>query len=509
VLEFFRKGQRWLSLIFVSVIGLVFVFFLGAGGGNQSGSPSGNFIVQLDDDKLTSRDFERAKSGLEARLREELGEAYDQVVARDYIASQALGSLTNGLVLAAAAREMGLHTTREELRRVVQNSPIFLDEDGRFSPAAFDRFAAYEFGSQRAFIHNFTRDLLGQKLIQLIINQSVVSDAEIDLRTRYELEETRIAYVAIETNSLPSGGDAVIEASLVEAYSQDHDAELRARFAERKAEFSEAERIRARHILVLAAPDASQADEAHARERIESARLRIENGEAFVTVAEALSEDLGTAKVGGDLGLFARGDNDPALEEVAFRLEVGAISSPVRSGHGFHLIRVDEKMAATSASFESKRLMLARESVARVQARKLAEEQSARLVAAIEAGTSLEDAARLEGLSLERPSSLRRRPDGFIPGLGAATDVLTTAFALAPGESSPLVFDVADRRVLIQVLDRTSPSEEELANERSDRRIRARAEKENRALQTWVDETRSQLEAAGRLKVNVELALGR
>jgi len=41
MLDSFRKGQRWLSLIFVSVIGLVFVFFLGVGGGSHAQQTAG------------------------------------------------------------------------------------------------------------------------------------------------------------------------------------------------------------------------------------------------------------------------------------------------------------------------------------------------------------------------------------------------------------------------------------------------------------------------------------
>jgi peptidyl-prolyl cis-trans isomerase D len=506
MLDSFRKGQRWLSLIFVSVIGLVFVFFLGVGGGSGPGTPTGNVIVQLDDTKLTSRDFEREKANLDARLRQELGEAYDQVIANNYVESQALTTLTNQLVLAAAAEEMGLHTTQDELRRVVQNSPIFIDEEGRFSPEAFDRFAAYEYGSQRAFIHNFTRGLLGQKLIQLIVGQTVVSDAEIDLRTRYELEEARIAYVAIDLNA-PSS-DVVVEDSEVEAYSRDHEEELRQLFEQRSHEFDEPERVRARHILALVAPEASEEDEASARERIEAARLRIENGEDFAAVAGELSEDLATSEQGGDLGLFARGDNDPALDDAAFAMEAGDVSDVIRSSYGFHLLRIDEKIAAESTPFETERLMLARESLILERARVLANEQGARLVAAIEAGSSLEDAARVEGLALERPPSMKRRTDGFVPGLGAATDILTTAFTLDAGESSPEIFEIGGRRILIQVLERSGPGEDILIAERSQRRERALVEKENRTLQAWINDYRSQLEASGRLMVNAELALG-
>jgi hypothetical protein len=133
---------------------------------------------------------------------------------------------------------------------------------------------------------------------------------------------------------------------------------------------------------------------------------------------------------------------------------------------------------------------------------------SAALVVAIESGLSLEDAARAEELDLERPPGLKRRKDGFIPGLGAAEILLATAFTLEAGQSSPEIFELPGRRVLIQVLERINPSVEAIAAERNGRRERALAEKQNRVLQTWINDYRSQLEASGRLMVNAELALG-
>jgi peptidyl-prolyl cis-trans isomerase D len=506
LLDTFRKGQRWLSLIFVSVIGLVFVFFLGAGGGGGPSTPTGNAIVQLDDVRLTARDFAREKYNLEAQLREELGDSYDQLGADRYIDSQALGRLLNSVILAAAAEEMGLHVTQDELRRIVQANPRFVDEDGRFSPEAFDRFASYEFGSQRAFIQSFSRSLLGQKLISLLIGQTTLSDAEVDLRTRYELEEVRIAYVALDTRVLPP--DAELQDADVEAYSDAHEEELRALFGEREAALSEPERVHARHILVLVAADSSKEEEQEARDKAKAARERITSGEDFATVAKEISEDVGTAPNGGDLGVFAQGDNDPALDDTAFALEAGGVSEVIRSSYGFHIIQVDEKIAAAPASFESSRLALAQEGATRAGALERARRLSTALVAAIKSGTSLEDAARAEGMTLERPPGLKRREDGFIPGLGAAEDLLATAFTLDEGESSLEVFELPGRQVLIQVLDRSDPSVETIVGERSNRRERSLAEKQNRILQTWINDYRSQLEASGRLMVNAELALG-
>lgn len=501
-----RRGQRWLTLIFVSVIGVVFVFFLGTGGGLGPSTPSGNAIVQLDEVQLTQNDLGRERAAMEERLRAELGDAYDQLGADKYLDSQALSRLINQLVLATAAQDMGLQVTKDEIRRVVQSSPGFIDEEGRFVPEAFDRFAEDQYGSQRAFMEAFTRDLLGQKLIQLLAGQTAIADAELDLALRYELEDVQLAYVAFDKNQLPPG--ELLPDADAEAYAAAHEAELEKLFSERQAELSQPERVHARHILVPVASDASEADLAAAREKAQAARDRILAGEDFAAVAAEVSGDTATASLGGDLGTFARGVNDPALDDAAFALEAGGVSEVVRSVHGFHVIRVDEKRPAETATYAAHRLALAREGAMRERATKLADERSQALAAAVRDGRSLEDAAREAGLNLERPPSLKRREDGFVPGLGAAGEILTAAFTLEPGQSSPEIFDLADKKVLIQVQERTRIAEDRLASERATRREQARMQKQNGTVQAWVDDYRTRLERSGRLLINAELALG-
>jgi peptidyl-prolyl cis-trans isomerase D len=507
LLESFRKGQRWLTLIFVSVIGLVFVFFFGSGGsGFGPATPGGNTVVQLDDVKLTNSDFFRERRNTESRLRQQLGEAYDQVGADRYLDSQALSTLINSVVLAAAADDMGLHVTTDEVRRVVQTFPAFIDQDGRFSPVAFNNFAEREYGTQREFIRSFTRSLLGQKLIQVLGSQTTVSDAEIDLQTRYELDEVRIAYVALDDTLLPDG-ESVTDEEL-EAYAVANENDLRARFNERFEELSTPERLQARHILVQLSSEATEEEVVEARARAESAHARVVAGEDFAVVASEVSEDAGTSASGGDLGLFARGENDPALDEAAFALEPGGLSEVVRSPYGFHVIRVDEKQAAVDATFETARNGLAQEGATLDRARELAEINSQALAERVTEGNSLEDAARLAGLTLERPPGLKRRPDGFVPGLGAAGDLLTTAFILEAGQSSPEIFDIGGRRVLIQVLERNLADEETVLAQRADRRADVLTEKQNRTLDAWLGQYRRDLERSGRLFVNAELAIG-
>ena len=378
MLDSFRKGQRWLTLIFVSVIGLVFVFFFGSGGGGFGpATPSGNAIVQLDEIRLTSRDLGREKENTERRLRAELGDSYDQLGADRFIDSQAFSGMISNLVLSTAAADMGLHVTKDEIRRVVQASPGFIDEEGRFSPEAFDRFAQYNYGSQRAFIQTFTRDLLGQKLVQLLVGQTKVSDSELDLQIRYELEEVRLALVKLDASSLPE--DQSLEDADIEAFASANEESLRATYAEREESLAVPARVRARHILALASSDATEEEETEARGRIEAALARIQGGEAFEDVATDASDDAITAARGGDLGAFAEGDNDPALDTAAFSLEAGALSEVVRSAYGFHLLRVDEKLDAEEPTFDAHRLALAREAATAARATELADTRATSL----------------------------------------------------------------------------------------------------------------------------------
>ncbi len=109
--------------------------------------------------------------------------------------------------------------------------------------------------------------------------------------------------------------------------------QIRQYFDERAADFMEPEQVHAQQIVVKGLDEARRVQQ------------QLWQGKKFPDLARrySLSPD---ARVGGDLGFFARGTMPPAFDEVVFKLSVGGTSEVVSTEYGFHLFRVVEKKPA-------------------------------------------------------------------------------------------------------------------------------------------------------------------
>ena len=79
------------------------------------------------------------------------------------------------------------------------------------------------------------------------------------------------------------------------------------------------------------------------KERLLSLRERVINGEKFATLARIYSEDPGSARRGGELGLASKSIFWPAFSDAAMALRPGVISQIVETPDGYHIIEVIEK----------------------------------------------------------------------------------------------------------------------------------------------------------------------
>jgi len=125
----------------------------------------------------------------------------------------------------------------------------------------------------------------------------------------------------------------------VEGKAATTDEAMKKVYEDASKQISGEQEVHARHILV------ETEDEAKAIED------ELKKGADFAELAKKKSKDPG-ASDGGDLGFFTKDQMVPEFSNVAFSLEPGKISDPVKSQFGWHIIKVEEKRNRKAPDFE-------------------------------------------------------------------------------------------------------------------------------------------------------------
>jgi peptidyl-prolyl cis-trans isomerase C len=138
--------------------------------------------------------------------------------------------------------------------------------------------------------------------------------------------------------------------------------------------------VHARHILVETEDQAKKiADD-------------LKKGADFAELAKKDSKDPG-ASDGGDLGFFTKDQMVPEFSAVAFALEPGKISDPVKTQFGWHVIKVEEKRTRKAPDFEQVKPQIETYVVRKAQADYVAK---LRQVAKVERMDKPDDAAKAD-----------------------------------------------------------------------------------------------------------------
>jgi peptidyl-prolyl cis-trans isomerase SurA len=90
-------------------------------------------------------------------------------------------------------------------------------------------------------------------------------------------------------------------------------------------------------------PPISIDEKIRVKEELLELRKRVLKGENFSTLAILYSEDPGSAKNGGELGFYGRGQLYPEFEAIAFKLKEGEVSDIVETEAGYHIIQMIER----------------------------------------------------------------------------------------------------------------------------------------------------------------------
>ena len=465
MLDRMRRHKGWLKwslgLVVVAFIILYIPDFLRAKDPAGGALPSDQ-IAQVDGRGVSVLEFRTAYQRQVAAYRQAYGTSVSEQLLRQLgFEQQVLQQLVNEQAMVAEAQRLGMTVTDDEVRQRILAMPEF-QLNGQFvGEAQYQAMlnSARPPMSPGEFEASLRRQLLVEKLravvtdwvgvtnaeadaefarrnekvkVQLVhvpssafLGQMAATDAEVAAYFASHMEQYRIGerrkvrYLLVDVEALRKG--IVVPSREVERYYNDN-IEL----------FSTPEQVRASHILFKT----EGKDEAAVRAAAEKVLQEVKGGADFAALAKKHSEDESNAALGGDLDYFSRGRMVPEFEAAVFGAKPGLIPTLVKSGYGFHIVKVVDAKAGTTRTFEEVQAQI-REQLVGERAQRLADTRAAEAAKEIKTPADLDKVAKARGWKVEETGYFAA--DEPILALGASPQVSAQLFAVQEGGvSAPL-----------------------------------------------------------------------
>ncbi|MEC8102535.1 MAG: SurA N-terminal domain-containing protein [Pseudomonadota bacterium] len=355
-----NNAQGIIAKIIVGFIIIVFALWgvesiVNLGGGERP-------VATVGDYEITRVQVQQKVAEQKNQLRRQFGDQYDEGLFNEkFLEQSAVEQLINERVAQTQADKLDLYASTSEIDQMIINTPAF-QTAGEFDKEQFQlvlRMNGYSVAQYRAMLADSVRQNQVRAAFML---STIDTPFEMQLRQALENEQRTFAYATVNASDFTD----VVEVSDedIQAYYDENvsrfltperariryvllsremiqdgqevtDEDLEIAYSDYVADLSANEQRESAHILFLT----EDRSEAEAIELAEAARVRLGNGESFAAVAADVSEDGGSADMGGSLGINPRGAFDPAFDEALFALEEGDVSGPVVTEFGVHLIK--------------------------------------------------------------------------------------------------------------------------------------------------------------------------
>ncbi|TVQ34547.1 MAG: hypothetical protein EA370_10555 [Wenzhouxiangella sp.] len=501
--------DRVTGIVAIFVLGLLAVPFLFFGLESYIRAVPQDAVATIGDDEISTSEFQTSFARYRAQLRQQQGDAYDEIATNQPIVRREhLEGMIDQVLLRQHAQRLGLEVSDAALFRIIGEIEAF-QVGGRFDPVQYQQLLRGTGRTPRGFERELRDDLLVSAVPSVLTNSVVITETEID--RMIELQQERRSLTKLELVYQPFADAVEVSDADIEQYYQDNlqdfmtteqvsvqyvelnaadltdglslsEDELRQRYEAARQRYLTPEARRASHILIETGAEREQHE---ALALAAELRQRLLDGEEFAELAATYSDDPGSRDQGGDLGWVEPEQMVAPFEDALYALDSpGELSEPVETRFGLHLIRLEEIRPPQGMSFEEARHEILDEFIER-ESEALFIEQSDRLVDLVFADDStLEPVAADLGLEIRTTEPFPRRG-----GEGVAADprVAEAAFSdtvLIDGlVSDPIELD--RNRLVVIKLDEHFPSEPrplaEVADRIRDRLVRERASAEARA----------------------------
>lgn len=459
------------------VMGVLIMAFALWGVGDYFTQSSNDSVATVNGENITISEFNTAFNNYRQRMMAQFGENMDPSYFDSPMMRRGeLDRMINTELSKQMAIDTGYRVTAEDIKTYIEEVPNFQNENGEFDKTLYAAFLSQTNQSAQALQQQIVESQASAAIFNVVSESSVLTPLEAKKMAMLNKQSRDIEYVTIATE--PFKADMEVTEEEIESHYQANSAqymteemvsvnylELDAEevannidvseeaaleyYEDNKDGYRKPEQRKAAHILVTG----DDADE-----KIADIQARLAAGESFAELAKAESEDPGSASQGGDLGWVSPGDMVEAFDEALFDMETGAVSDPVETEFGVHLIQLDEVRDAGIEPFEAVKADIVQALQATDSETLFLEQANAISEAVLDAQSGLESAAENTGVEL-KTTELFGRSGG--EGIASNREFINAAFSSTVKEQmlNSGVINLSDTHVAFIHINEIKPAE--------------------------------------------------
>ncbi len=420
-------------------------------------------LAQVGEQKIYQDQFQQQLANQQQRATQANPSlANSDIFNSDFYKRGVLQSMVNRSLIQHVAAEQNYQIGDDQLAELIKQDPIFQTE-GKFDPSLYQNYLASSgLFSKKQFEDNIRQSSRIQQVSAGYQESAIVLPDE--LRAILEIQAEKRTFDLITVNQADFTDKVEVNEQDIESYYNQNtanymnpdrrsveyveldtsllaeglevsDEEIQTAYDDYVASFSADETRNTRHILLSVGGDKKDAAQL---EKANALVTQLRAGGDFAELAKENSDDPGSAANGGSLGEVERGVMVPEFEEATFAAEVGAISDPIKTQFGYHIIQVESINATEARSIDEMRFELA-EDARQIKAEDLAAEKAEDLRNILfDQRDSLSGAAELLGVEV-KTSGLFSQDNGS--GIAANAAVRNAAFGdeVTAGNNSELI----------------------------------------------------------------------
>ena len=367
---------------FKLLIFMIILSFAGFGLEQVIFGSSGTSVAEVNGTEITPQELQVAIEGQKRQLMQIFGDNIDpEMLDDDRIRPRALEEMIERTVLLQAATDNAMVASSRAIGDIVGSIEAF-KVDGAFNADQYKVVLANAGYSPERFRREQAQQIILSQLQQGVLASDFVTNTELAAAAVATAEERDVRYLIVANELLRESAEVsqesvrevydrdpsrwTSEASVVADYivvsrddflaPVDSDA-LEEQFKSVRDEYTVAEQTLIAHILLIQGDD--ETVETYTQ-RIDDVASRVAAGENFAELAAEVSDDIGSAALGGELG-FTDGTVFPEpMEEAISTLGVGDVSAGVETDAGTHFIRIQERVAGETPDYEQLKADLAK-----------------------------------------------------------------------------------------------------------------------------------------------------